>query len=158
MAKSTKFGYADSAVQTVDIATIPYSTDTAIQTEESGKLVLVNTSAPLDQPELLTTAITSVKDVYSNTSIDASVRAASKQGFSLVAKAEEVLRVTDDTDASFQVDLPVSAHIVIKAPNSQYVTEEQLLAVVGRAFGLLYDGESSRIDKLVRGALSPSSL
>jgi hypothetical protein len=78
-----------------------------------------------------------------------------------LAQVTDVLTVSESTDADYRVDLPLSAHLVIKVPASEYVTSAQVQAVVGRLLSSLFDtgvSTTSRLEAILRGSLVPSEL
>lgn len=73
----------------------------------------------------------------------------------------EIASITDTVDPSFRVDVPISAHIVLKVPAIEQITEDQLIAVVGRLVSGLFETgktDSVRLSRLVRGSLLPADL
>lgn len=166
MSKVTTFGYTDTApaggaTKTLTRPNLNYAANFAVSTNTDMKSVIVNLTSPVDQPETMRFQQTNVANVYDGTSIDPSVYATSKAGVSVVAQVNDIVRVTDSVDATFQVDLPISAHIVVKVPRSQYITSAMVETVVARCVASLYDTDSigtTRIDKLVRGSMLPSTM
>lgn len=158
--KRTTMGYSDSQTdgKTVTIPDLAYAADFAVASEAPGCTVLSNLSTPLDQAETIRFQIQDVANIYNGSGVDPTFYASSKKGFSLLVQVNDVARVTSDEDTSFQVDLPVSAHLVIKAPKSQYVTADILRDAALRAVSLLFATGSTgteRISSLVRGAMTP---
>lgn len=166
MSKTTSFGYTDTApaggaTKTLTRPNLNYAVNFAKTEDSDKKSVLVNRTTPFDQPETMRFQLTDVSNIYTGTSIDPSVYATSKAGLSLVCQVNDVLRVTDTVDPTFQVDLPISAHMVIKMPKSQYITPANIETVAARCVASLYDTDStgtSRIEALVRGSMRPSTL
>lgn len=166
MSKVTSFGYTDTApaggaTKTLTRPNLNYAANFSVVSNTDNKAVITNLTTPVDQQETIRWQESNVANIYDGTTIDPSVFATSKQGISLVAQVNNVLRVTDSVDATFQVDLPISVHMVVKLPKSQYITSANLEAVIARCVAAYYDTDSTgvtRIDKLVRGSMLPSTL
>lgn len=163
MTKSISWGHTDTPIDGVTALSlnrpvINFSDDFRVKAEKSGEVVLTNLTTPLDRPETIRIATSDIKDIYSSTDIDPSVYAPSKRGVSILAQITDTLSVTDDTDADFRVDLPVSAHLVIKVPANEYMSAEKVEALVARLTSTLYESgssETTRLDGLLRGSLVP---
>lgn len=166
MSKSTSFGYTDTAdggatTQSFTRANLNWPTDFSIISDNDGKVILANKTSPLDQLERIRIESNGVADIYRGTSIDPSAYAPSRQGVSIVCQVMDVLRVTESTDATYQVDLPISAHIVVKVPLSTHVTAANVQAVLGRALSCFYSSNSTattQIAAMLRGSMTPSGL
>lgn len=153
-------GYTDSKQKkTVSIPDLDYKSDFAVTSDTATEVVLVNTTSPIDRAESLRFAISNIKDVYNGSDIDAGVQAASHRGVSLVCQISDTYSYYDPTDPNkTRVDLPVSAHIVVKAPKSSFIGADDYLAIAQRAFaGLFSTGSvtSDRLVELLKGALDP---
>jgi hypothetical protein len=167
MAKEIKAGYTDTPVEGVTALTFPRAVlnvkqDFRVKANNNGKeVVLTNITSPIDRPEQIRLAYTDVANVYNGTGIEPSVAAPTKRGVSILAQVTDVLSVTDTADADFRIDLPMSCHLVIKVPSSEYVTAEQVKAVIGRLLSSLYDTgvtSNSRLEAILRGSLVPTEL
>jgi hypothetical protein len=166
MSKSTSFGYTDTAdggvtTKTFTRANLNHPVDFVPLDVSDMSYRAANKTSPIDQQEIVRVQATEIADIYKGTPIDPSAYAASRKGISIVAQVNDVLRVTESTDATFQVDLPISAHIVVKAPLSANVTAANVEAVIGRALALLYnsnDVTTTRVGNLLRGAMKPSGV
>lgn len=163
MAKTLNKGF-DSTGEVMDktlaIAGFKYPDEFRVKSESPDEAILVNVTSPMDRLEKLRFAYSEVADVYKNTSIDSSVAAASKRGVQILAQASETWSLTDAADPEYRVDLPVTAHIVVKVPACEYISETDILELLGRTVGGLYDGTTAqwRLSDLVRGALVPKGL
>lgn len=153
-------GYTDSQEdKAVLIPDLSYKSDFATSSDTASEVILSNTTSPIDRVETIRFAIQNVKDVYNGTDIDPGVQAASHRGVSLVCQVSDTYSYYDDADpANKRVDLPVSAHLVIKAPKSSFIGADDYLAIAKRAFASLFETGSTTSDRLVsllRGALDP---
>jgi hypothetical protein len=167
MTKSVNLGYTDTPISGVSTLTfnrglINFAKDFRVKNNTSGKeVVLTNITSPVDRPENIRVAYTDVANIYNGTSIEPSVLAPTKRGVSILSQVTEVASVTDSTDADYRIDLPLSAHLVIKVPSSEFVTSDMVLGLVGRLLSSLYDTgvtSTSRLDAILRGALVPSDM
>lgn len=163
MAKSLNKGIdstLDAPGVTLPIAGIKFGLTHRVKSESPAEAVLVNITSPLDRMETVRLGYTEVADVYKNTSIYDSVRGPSKQGVQILGQLSEVWTLSDSVDATYRVDLPVKGHLVLTVPACEYITQNDILAFVGRVISTLYDGETGdwRIADLLRGALVPKDL
>lgn len=166
MAKIISTGYIDSAISGVTSlpfarALINFVQDFRVKENTPANAIAVNLTSPVDRTEKFQWAYTEVKDTYANTGIDASAYAASRKGIKVLCKVSDIWSVTDTVDADYRVDLPVSAHIVLTLPQSEYITSDMLLTLTARAVSGLFDTGSlttERISGLVKGSLLPTGL
>jgi hypothetical protein len=168
MTKVINQGYTDTPVSGVTELTFPRAvlnlkTDFRVKsTNNNGKeVVLTNITSPIDRPENIRLAYTDIANVYNGTGVEPSVSAPTKRGVSILAQVTDVVSVSDDADADFRIDLPLSCHLVIKAPASEHVNAEQIKTVLGRLLSSLYDtgfSSESRLAAILRGALVSTEL
>jgi len=167
MSKVKSMGYTDTAVNGVSSLTFPravlnVATDYRVKSNQPGKeVVLTNITCPIDRPEKIRISYTDVANIYSGTGVDASVCAPTKRGVSILAQVTDVLSVTDSSDADYRVDLPVSYHLVIKVPASEYITAADVQTGIGRLLSSLFDTgvtTTSRLEAILRGSLAPTGM
>jgi hypothetical protein len=167
MTRGIKTGYTDTPVDGVTVLTFPRAIlnidkDFRVKSNNNGKeVVLTNITSPIDRPENIRLAYTDVANIYNGTGIEPSVASPTKKGVSVLAQVTDVISVTDTSDADFRIDLPLSAHLVIKVPASEYVTAAQVKVVVGRLLSSLFDTGSeseARLEAILRGSLVPTEL
>lgn len=136
MAITTSFGYTESVETPKNIAIpdLSFTTDFAVTKDVADEVILTNRTSPIDQPETIRFGYQNVANVYANTGIDPSYMSVTRRGVSLVAQVNDILRVScAPTEGSCNmnvVDLPLSAHVVVKVPLSQYVTADVAMAAV----------------------------
>lgn len=164
MAIEINRGYTDTAISGVTGLTFPrailnYSKDFRVKWNKEGKEVLLtNLTSPIDRPENIRLAYTDIANIYSNTGIEPSVASPTKRGVSILAQVTDVLSVVDTANADFRIDLPVSAHLVLKVPSSQYINAAEVQILLGRLLSSLFDSGSvtnSRLEAILRGSLVP---
>lgn len=166
MAKSVNVGYTDTPISGVSSLNfsrglLNFKADFRMKSNNAGEVVLTNLTSPVDRPEKIRLGYSEVANIYTNTNIDPSVYAPTKQGISVVCQVSEVFSVTDSVDADYRVDLPVSAHLVLKLPSSEFITADMVQTMLGRMISGMYETGSlntSRIAAILRGSLLPSDL
>lgn len=167
MAKVINNGYTDTPVSGVSSLTFPRAVlniqkDFRVKSNKDGKeLVMTNITAPIDRPENIRLAFTDIANIYNGTGIEPSVAAPTKRGVSVLAQVTDVVSVSDSADADFRVDLPMSAHLVLKVPASEYITPAMVQALIGRLLSSLFDTGSttdSRLAAILRGSLVSTEL
>lgn len=162
MSKSLGFSYTDTAFgspATLNLvrANTNYLADWAKKTDTSGEVIIVNGNSSVDRPENIRIAYTVVPDIYKGSGIDPALVAPSRKGFSLVVQITEVARITESADGSY-VDLPLSAHLVIKAPANELITATVIETMVKRLLSSLYNDNAvtlTRLGQLMRGVVVP---
>lgn len=167
MSKTKSVGYTDTPVAGVTELAFPrqvlnFNKDYRAKTDSSSKeIVLVNLTSPLDRPEKIRIAHSDIANVYSNSGIDASLSAPTKRGVSILCQETNVVSITDATDPDYRIDLPVSYHLVIKVPASEFISATEVQEGLGRLLSSLFDtgsDELSRLEAILRGSLEPADL
>lgn len=164
--KSLKFSFTDTPISGVTTLDFPrglvnFGTDFAPISEKPTEVVISNVTADRDMPEKFRFQYSNINNIYTNTGIAPSVQAASLRGTNLLVQLTEVASITDSVDASYRVDAPISAHLVLKAPAIEQVTETVLMTVIGRLISGLFetgDEGETRLARLLRGALLPKDI
>lgn len=167
MAKVVSLGYTDTPINGVTELNFPrglvnIDADFRVKSSTPGKeVVLTNVTSPVDRPEKVRLGFSEVSNIYAGTGVDPSVLASTKRGVQILAQVTEVLSVTDDTDPDYRIDLPVSYHLVIKVPASEYITGARVQAGIGRLLSGLFDTgveTTTRLEAILRGALMPTGV
>lgn len=167
MAKVINRGYTDTPVSGVTSLTFPrailnYKSDFRVKSNKDGKeIVMTNITSPVDRPENVRLAYTEIANVYSGTGIEPSVAAPTKRGVSVLCQVTDVISVSDSADVDYRIDLPISAHLVIKVPASEHVNAAEVQILVGRLLSGLFDTGStstSRLEAILRGSLVPTEV
>lgn len=166
MTKQISYGFNDTPISGVSTlkferGLLNYKADFRTKSNTPGEVIITNITSPVDRPENIRYARSEVKNVYANTDIDPSVYAPSTKGVSIVAQVTETLSVTDSADSEYRVDLPVSAHIVLKTPASEHVDAAVLETVIGRLLSSLFETgkeDTTRLEALLRGSLLPTDI
>lgn len=166
MSQSINYGYTDTPISGVSSLDFPrglvnYKSDFRVQKNGTTDVTLVNMTSPVDRPEKFRFAISDIANIYTNTGIDPSAWGASKAGQSVLIQLSEIASVTDSTDPSFRVDLPLTCNITIKCPKSSLITPAYLLTLLGRAASGAFETGSLTTDgisRLEHGSLVPADL
>lgn len=167
MSKIKSMGYVDtpiSGVSSLNFARglVNINADFRVKSNSPGKeVILTNITCPVDRPEKIRIGYSEVANVYASSGVEPSVAAPTKRGTQVLAQITEVISVTDDTDPEFRIDLPVSYHLVIKVPVSEYINATDITAGLGRLLSGLFDTgvtTTTRLESILRGSLVPSGL
>lgn len=163
MAKVVSYGYKDTPISDPENITIKLATnfgaDFRTRVDDPDEAVLTNLTAPQGRPEKYRWAYSEIPDVYRNTDIEPALRNQTKGGVQVLCELTDTWSVTDTEDATFNVALPVKAHIVLRIPNTDYLQVEQVQYLINRLIAGLYDQGSAsteRLAALLRGSLKPS--
>lgn len=130
-----------SSFQTVAGPTrLPYTPDPAsmaYQVDEPGKALIVNTAAPLTQPNSIRLEVSTVNDVFARSPVQAGPEQR-KDGLSLLVEVNEVWMVNDPANtAVLPYYLPIKAHMVLRLPNDTFVTSANVASLVQRLEGAM---------------------
>lgn len=160
MALVKSFGFTNTKVnenvtvlKPVDINPV---TDYAERVNSSDDCQYVNNSSPIDQSEVISFKTADLKQVNQpQTNLYPPTVPAATQ---FVVKVDELLSVTDDNNADYRVDLPISAYLTVRFNKSGQISADDLQVVVNRLIGMMYkDDGSSRIPELMRQCIRPTS-
>lgn len=163
MAINVNINHTDTAIAGVTSLALArgltnFKADFCVKQDEPGEAIITNKTSPIDCPEKFRFASSVVKDIYQNTDVDPSTRAASRRGTRILCQLSDVYSLTDSTDATFLVNLPIEGHIVLTLPNDSNITEAMLLAFIGRLVSGLFETgstDASRLKSQLRGAMLP---
>lgn len=167
MSTVVNFGHTDTPVDgvtalTLDRAILNYDADFRVKSNDAGKeVVLTNLTSPIDRPEKIRISFSEITNVYNGSGVDPSVSAPTKRGVSLLIQLTNVMSVSDSVDPDYRIDLPLSAHLVVKVPSSEHVTGAVIEDLIGRLLSGLFDTGSTstaRLESILRGSLLPSDL
>lgn len=166
MSKVINNGFTDTAISGVTSLSFPrglvnFKSDFRVQKNATDDVTLTNITSPVDRQEKFRFASSEIKNIYANSGIDPSVWAASTKGSSLLISVSETVSVTDSVDPNFRVDLPVTCNVTIKTPNSDLITPEFMLSLLGRAVSGAFETGSLTTDgikRLSHGSLVPQDL
>lgn len=147
---------------TAPVLTLPilnYAADFRLkQSSSANEVILVNTKTGLDEDEQIRIAFNEIADIYKNSGISCDNVSSSKTGCSLLVQLTKTVKLTDSTDATFSAHVPLSAHMVIKVPKVEGLTNEAILTIVTRLFATLFDGSTNQALGMLKGAIAPKGL
>lgn len=157
------FGNTDTPVTgasapTITLPVINFNVDYRVKTDSTKEVILTNITSPLDQPETIRFGYTEVANIYSNSGLNSDQIIGSKKGINLLTQINTTLKVTDDSSGAHLGYLPISAHLVLKVPQSGYVDQGVITSVVNRLIGTLFSNGTSNVMALIKGAMTPKGL
>lgn len=166
MAKTVSVNHTDTAIQGVtslDLARglVNYGADWKVKQNEPNEIVLTNLTSPITYPERFRVGTSEVSDVYKGSGIDAGLYAPTRRGVSVLCQLTEVWKVADSVDATYEVALPITGHIVLKVPSNESITPAMIESFLGRLVSGLYETGSkttTRLASILRGSLKPADL
>lgn len=166
MSKSLGLNRTDTAVSGVTSLTLPravlnFAADFKVKSNTPEEAIITNLTSPIDAPETFRFAVSPIKDIYRNSGIEPTMYSPSRRGVNLLVQVVDTLTVTDSADTAYKVMLPIEAHLVCKIPANELVTEDVIIAFIGRLTSGLFDtglATSARAKALLRGSLLPSDL
>jgi hypothetical protein len=137
----------------------PDYSEYAVVSDTPNECRITDVNAPLETPRIVRYAAQDVANVYSGLDIDPSAYAPVRRGKSVVIQTSLNVKVTDTTDPSFLVLLPVQIHTVVKLPVTSYLTSANINTMLRDHFGdIVTSADDDRLPRLLRGALKPSEL
>lgn len=158
MAQSVSIPQNSGASVTRNV-TIPDYTNYAVVSDTANECRITDVTASLETPRIVRYAAQDVANVYSGTDIDPSAYAPVRRGRSVVIQTSLNVKVTDSTDPSFLVLLPVQIHTVVKLPITDYLDSTDIALILNDHIGdIVLTAETDRLPRLLRGALKPSDL
>lgn len=166
MSKTISPSYTDTPISGVTSLEFPrgllnFGKDFRVKSNTGKEAILVNITSPRDKQETIRLAYSEVTNVYNGTGIEPSVASPTKKGVRVLARVDDIYSVADSADASFRIDLPLSAHLVVQAPMSEFITAAQVQTIIGRLLSSVFDTgvvTTTRLEAILRGSLIPSDL
>lgn len=155
MAYSMNLGFTPSTSQ-LDLKVDPVIASAfAVTTTDSESVTETALDAPIGRPETFQYGRKLVKDIYANASVQPAYRAPSTAGVKVMVNWSAIASLTNDTDATFRQDFPLSVRSTITVPMSDYISGTDVLKTLQHAIGgfLADTASADRITRLLRGAL-----
>lgn len=164
--KNISYGYTDTPVEGVSSLTFPravlnFAADWDVAIDRATELIVTNLTAPRAKPENIRLSWQKVTDMYSNVDIAPANQVANLSGTAILIQLTEIGTITDSTDAAYEKQVPLSLHIVMRIPATDLVTDDYVLTALGRLVSACFETgsvSSTRIKKILRGALKPADL
>lgn len=158
MALKKSFGFTNTSVNAnvvIPVADINPLSDYAERVASTTDCQYVNTTSPVDQPEVISFKTADLKNVSVPQTNLYPPRVPDATQF--VVKVDELLSVTSDSDPTFRVDYPISAYLTVRFTKTGHVDDTDIQTVINRVVGELYkDDGSSRIPDLMRQCIRPT--
>lgn len=164
MSKTINTAVTDTAISgvTAPSLTLPilnYDSDFRLKTSHNAnEVIMVNTTTGLAEDEQIRVAFSEIADIYKNAGISCDNVGSSKTGYSLLVQLTKAVPVKDSTDATYSNTVPLSAHMVIKVPKSEAITNDTIKLMVTRLVAALYEGGTLKALGMLKGAISPKGL
>lgn len=157
------FGTTDTSISgvtapSISCPVINFNADYRLKSSTSNETVIINTTTPFDQPESIRFGIQDIANIYQNAGLSTDQIIGSKKGSSLVIQLNTTLKTTSDDGLTVLGYFPITAHMVLKVPNSGYITKDIIQSIVARLNGVLYDQGVNNSMALLKGALNPKGL
>lgn len=147
---------------TLSVGAFNYSSDWRVKSNKPEEAILTNLTAPTSYPETLRFARRSVANIYNGWDVERALWLPTKVGFELVGQLKTIYGLADSADATYEAALPISTHLVVKAPNNELITPTVVLSHIRRLLNGFYEivssTQTSRLPSLMRGALIPIDL
>lgn len=139
-----------------------FTADFRVKSNGTDSVTLTNLTTPLGLDETVRFAINNVNDVYAGTSVDRALHAPTKRGKGILVSIHDVAKVTDTTDATFEMALPFKANLTVQFLNHELVDSTVLEVFISRLIAMLYETSDTsmkpRLSKLIRAALKPDGI
>lgn len=163
MSISISTGCNDTAISGVvspslTLPVLNYGVDFRVKAESGKEVILTNITSPLDQIETVRFGFTEIANIYAKSGLNTDQISGPMKGVNVLAQITETLKVTDSANTAFSQYLPVSAHLVLKVPQSGYITPAIVQTLITRLVATLYENGVSNLPALTKGVLTPKAL
>lgn len=142
----------------ITVPTLNYDADYRLKTSSANEVIMVNTTTSLDADETIRLSVAEISDIYRNSGISADLVSDTKQGYSLLLQINQIVKVNDSSNPAYESHIPLSAHMVIKLPRAEAITNDTIKNLVARVIAPLYDKGSLKALSMLKGAISPKGL
>lgn len=131
------------------------ASDFAVTSTDAESVSETALAAPIGRPEIFQYGRKLIKDIYANASVQPAYRAPSTAGVKVMVNWGAIASLTNDTDATFRQDFPLSIRTTITVPMSDYISGNDVLQMLEHSLGgfLANEASADRLTKLLRGAL-----
>lgn len=164
MSKIIKTTFTDTPISGVTAPSLPlpvinYNSDFRLKNSTNkDEVIMVNTNCAINEDEKVRIAVSSINDIFKTSGIVCDSVGETKEGYSLVAQVTRTVTVADDQNPSYTNHLPLSAHIVVKVPKHEAITDTVILALIERACATLYEEGKFKAISMLKGAINPKGL
>lgn len=160
---SVKSLYADSITElkTLSLPDLNFATDYSKTEDEPSEARVTNVSgSELTSPESIRFGVSAVKDVYSNSGVDAANQLTARHGVQTLVEIHENYRATNSVTGE-EFDLPCVGRVVLRFPTVSCVTGELVNDLLRRTVAACFSTGSvdiSRELELAKSSLVPSNM
>lgn len=151
MALITKFGFTNDE-------TLGLKTNYSLILEDPGHVQIENKLTPIDCPEAFTFKGMFTKNASSELSFKPKASVAGPEAYSqFMDKIDVVAKTIDETTGDVVEENIISAYLVVRAPRTAAISDENIRTVVDRLYkSTKHDDGTDRIPDLRRLALRPT--
>lgn len=140
------------------IPTLNYDADFRLKSGNANEVIMVNTTTSLDADETIRLSMSDIADIYKNAGVSADLVSDTKQGYSLLLQVNQIVKVNDSANPAYETHLPLSAHMVLKLPKAEAITNVAIQSLIARLIAPLYDKGTIKALSMLKGAISPKGL
>lgn len=164
MSKTITTNQPTSTVNVTLTVPVPnWESDYRPAVDKAGEAQLVSISSPLDAAADYTFKSSIIPNIYKGSgTIPVGLRDGNSTGVKLLCQKNEIWSITDSNDATYKVNKPVSAHLVLNIPNDGLITTTNVTDLINRMIGGLYEtvdsSGTSRLAAMLRQALMPTGM
>lgn len=128
----------------------------ALTKDLTGECQLTNVQSPIGLPEILTYRASNIADIYQNSGIDRTLVTPTKRGISVNYHLRQTWTASDSANPSAPVyAMPVTASLTLRIPQNEFISLDNVNALINKLLGLLYPDGTSSIASNIRFALNP---
>lgn len=123
--------------------------------------ILTNLTSPVDRPETIRYSQQPIANIYRSTNVEPSRFGPTKGGRSILIQHNSISSVEEDGSTQDSYHLPLSTHLVLRVPNSEYIDATVIVRQIERLLGALQetgDDGKTRLSALLRGSLLPKDV
>lgn len=123
----------------LSVQALNFDADWRVVEESPGKIVYTNVNADVDVPCTIRIQQTLRPNVYAGTGIEPGGQCATKRGCDTVIEFKNIWKLTDDSDPSSAVYLPVRAALTLNTPVHPMTTISNVQEILYALFGAIAD-------------------
>lgn len=146
----------------ITIPSVNPGVDFRVLDQKGNVFIMTNVTSPIGYPETVKFSSETINDLYSGTTVDKALYAASRKGRGVMVSLHDVYKAVSDEDDSFELALPFQTSLAFKFLQNSLVTEQMIVEGISRLIAFLFETDQatmdSRIRALIRGSLKPSDL
>lgn len=138
------------------VPAVPNFAQFRLLSSKEGETIIGAVPSPLGLPQTFKFGCRRIQNIYTGTGIDPGLFPPVRSGVSVVWQTNETWSMKDPDDGSLpEFAVPVEAHTVLRIPNNELITLNDLLGLLQRQAGAILDTDLSALAGLIRGATNP---